>query len=58
MSNKPWLDQLKVITATRTVMVQASPNLSIGKRKENTNKEGEILSDKNKYEASAAYQAR
>ena len=33
MSDKPWLDQLKVITATGIVVKQASLNFSTGKRK-------------------------
>ena len=33
MSDKPWLDQLKITTATRGVVVQASLDLSIVTRK-------------------------
>ena len=33
VSDKPWIDQLKVITATRAVVVQTSLNFSIGTRK-------------------------
>ena len=43
----------KSYIATRAVMVQASLNLSVGG---NTNKEGKITCDKNKYEALATYQ--
>ena len=47
MSDKPRIDQLKVITATHVVVVQASLNLSIGTRKEKYQQGREIPCAKN-----------
>ena len=33
ISDKPWIDQLKIIAAARAVMVQVSLNLSIDTKK-------------------------
>ena len=46
MREEPWIDRLKVITATRAVVVQASLNLSLLQGKGSTNKEREIPSAK------------
>ena len=60
-SDKPWLNQLKVITATHVVVVQASLNLSvqgtIGTRKEKYQQGRGNTLTKKKHEASATYQA-
>ena len=55
MSDKPWLDQLKNITAIRgTSFSESFQRYTEGG---NTNKEREIIYGKNIYEASATYQA-
>ena len=57
MSDKPWLDQLKVIQLLVQSWYKPLWIFPSVQGRENTNKEGEIRYDKNKYEASATSQA-
>ena len=59
VSDKSWLDELKIVTLLLLVVRGFSWKDSVPslQGRENTNKEGEIPCAKNKYEASATYQA-
>ena len=61
MIDKPWLDQLKIITGNICNLCGTSfswkDSVPSVQGRENTNKEGEIPCAKNKHEASATYQA-
>ena len=57
MNDKPWLHQLKIITATRAAVYKFLWIFISVQGRKNTNKEGEIPCAKNKYKASTTYQA-
>ena len=57
MRDKPWLDQLKITTAARGTSFSWKDSVPLVQGTGNTNIEGVIPCAKNKYEASATYQA-
>ena len=57
MSDKLWLGQLRIITATRGTSFSWKDSVPSLQGKEKTDKEEEVPCIKNKYKASATYQA-